>query len=223
MKNTGEQKFNDEHEELILEGVNISRSPSNDYGDLLKEFVNWEQKIKNFLNEYSIDHRKRISFYDYHTVLPLAAGLDIDESIEKLKNRTSEFLKHFSEIRFEDVNKKIVKNDKKSKIFKIELVRREPNNNKTKIIVNENYQMPLEVKLGKYWGSLYELADKGQIANNKDVADYFNNRSDNPLYAKLGYSLTKIVKSDGGARLIPNIKLELIHNKKIIQRQNKLA
>jgi len=139
---------------------------------------------------------------------------------QKIQNLIKEFSKETVE-----KSSKLSMTDKKKQrtIHKIEIVRHENNTNIIKVVVNENYQLPLEVKLGKYWSKLYELAEKNQILNDKAVSDYFNSNLKNPLYAKLGYKQTQILKSDGAARIIPNIIIELITDKKITQRKNKTA
>ena len=79
-------------------------------------------------------------------------------------------------------------------------------------MINEDYQSQLEVPLKRYWTLMYELAKQQQTAWNKGFFDYFNSNPNNPLYAKLGYKKTKILKFDRAARIIPNIIIELIGN-----------
>lgn len=115
-------------------------------------------------------------------------------------------------------------NEKARQIYKIQIVERKFNSGKIKIIVNEDYQSPLEVSRKKYWSILYDIAENNKpVTNNKAVLDYFNSHSKNPLYTSRGYKRTKILKSDGAACIVPNIIIELITEKKFAQRRNKTA
>lgn len=108
-------------------------------------------------------------------------------------------------------------------VYRIECVEHRPNTNKFIVIINENYQSPFEIALGKYWSRMHELAKKQQVAQNKGFFDYFNSNSNNPLYRKLRYKKTQILKYDGAALIVPNIKIGLINNKAFAQRKNKAA
>jgi hypothetical protein len=103
-------------------------------------------------------------------------------------------------------------------IEKIEFVRREQKNNKTKVFVNKDYSLYLEVRLKNSWLKLYQLAEGEDVPFERAVLDYFNSHPDNPLYARLEYKKTKILKSDGEACILPNISLGIITKKKITQR-----
>ena len=106
-------------------------------------------------------------------------------------------------------------------IKKIECVKHKYNSNKIIIIVNGQYNSPLEVKLGDYWAKFYQLAEKQQTENKKGFFDYFNSNSSNPICKKLGYQKSQILKYDGAVRIVPNVIIEIITDKKYSQRKNK--
>lgn len=148
--------------------------------------------------------------------------------IEKLKIFASQVNNHIlaelSKKEVEEKSKTFVANkNKQEKINKIELAIHKTNTDKLEVIVNETYQLPLEVRRGKYWTLLYKLAENQQVANNKSFFDYFNSNPNNPLISRLGYKKTKILKYDGAARLIPNISINLISGKQLSRRRNKTA
>ncbi len=91
------------------------------------------------------------------------------------------------------------------------------------VVINEDYWSVFNVNFGKYWSLLYKLAEKQQIAQNKSFFYYFNSNPNNPLYRNHGYKKTKILKYDGAATIIPNIKIRLITEKTLSQRKNKAA
>lgn len=111
----------------------------------------------------------------------------------------------------------------KAEIEKIEVVKHLSNTGKLKIIVNGNYRSPLEVRLGINWSKFYDLAERKTTLNKKDFLDYFNSQLGNPLYAKLRYKKTQILKSDGAASIVPNIPIEVITENQFTQRKNKAA
>lgn len=174
--------------------------------------------IPGAVAEFEGDQRDKMEYHEgleimrklprYHKFIVDGAKLEKDHGTEKNSNK---------------MQVKEILGEKNTPIHKIEVVRRSPNNRKVKIVVNENYHHPAEFTLGKNWSQFYELAEKGQIVNKKGFFDYFNSNAKNPLYARLGYKPTQILKSDGAARIVPNIPIELITDRKIAQRKKKAA
>jgi hypothetical protein len=85
-----------------------------------------------------------------------------------------------------------------------------------KIYINKNYLNELDFIRKKYWGMLYDLAENQSVDYSKGFFDYFNSNSHNPLYAKHGFVLTKILKQENND-VVPNIEIRLITQKKITQ------
>lgn len=106
-------------------------------------------------------------------------------------------------------------------ITKIECVQHQANNNKLIVIINENYNLPLEVTLRPYWSQFYELAEKQRTTNNRGFYDYFSSNKNNPIFKNKGYKITKLVKKDGAASIVPKISIEIITTKKYNQRKKK--
>ena len=121
-------------------------------------------------------------------------------------------------------NKEINKpNHAEQHIEKIECLRHETNTSKLTVFINGDYQSPLEVKLKKNWTRFYELADKQQVAWYKPFFDYFNSTHGNPIYSRLGYQKTQVLKFDGGVRIIPKVTIAVITRQKFSRRRNKAA
>ena len=88
-----------------------------------------------------------------------------------------------------------------------------------KLHINEDYHLEPNFARGRYWGKMYELAETGSTDWDKAFFDYFNSNKNNPLYARHGLSVTKILKQEGDA-IVPEIKIGLITQKKVTQRRN---
>ena len=106
----------------------------------------------------------------------------------------------------------------KGKVIKIiEILEDKTKLKKITVFINEKYDEGIDFNRRRYWGLLYELAERGQIENNKGFFDYFNSQPLNPLYSTYGYKKTQILKKDGDY-IVANIKLKIITQKKASQR-----
>lgn len=112
--------------------------------------------------------------------------------------------------------------ENKGPIKKLVLVKPK-SGNKFKIVINEDYLSSIYGDRAKpSWDLLFRIAE-GDIAdaeNHKNAIDYFNFNKKCQLYAKTGYSLTKILKVEGGY-ISPAIEMGIITEKAFRQRANK--
>ncbi len=84
------------------------------------------------------------------------------------------------------------------------------------VYVNKEYGNPLKFNRGLYWKKIYELAKEAEVHYDKGFFDYFNSNQNNPLYGKGGFKLTQVLQKNGDY-VVPNIKINLITQKKITQ------
>ena len=108
---------------------------------------------------------------------------------------------------------------KGQEITQLELLKDEGEIKKITVYINVEYNSPKFYNRRKNWGKMYELAKEKQVSYNKGFFDYFNSNLSNPLYAKEGFKVTKILKQESNL-IIPNIKINLITQKKVSQRLN---
>jgi len=120
--------------------------------------------------------------------------------------------------------KSILKNkmdcDILTNINSIDVLEDKTENKKVIIYVNENYSKPIELNRGKYYKQIYNLAKDREINYTKGLYSYFNSNKDNPLYKKYGFLPSVILKKEDNY-IVPNIKINIISQKKINQILNK--
>ena len=114
-------------------------------------------------------------------------------------------------------NKFTLKNGEEIKDIELEIDKTE--NKRIKAYINTSYNNPFYFNRRKYWKKMYELARDKQTSYDKGFSSYFNSNQINPLYSRYGFKLTKILKQDG-LFIEPNIKISLIHPKKVSQQLN---
>jgi hypothetical protein len=154
---------------------------------------------------------------------------DIYEEIEDAKNN---ILENFEYEFIVDINKIKKSTDqsvtsyrhplseiKNAKIKMIDILKDGTKLKKVTIFINTNYAHPKEFLRRKNWGLMYQLAEDQQIPYEKGFLDYFNSNKKNPLYAREGYVVTKILKQEGLA-IVPEIKIGLITQKTVTLRIN---
>lgn len=94
------------------------------------------------------------------------------------------------------------------------------------VVVNDDYKKPIEIKLKKYWQTLYDTAKGVDVCLNekqsKRVVDYFNSNDKNPLYAKWKYVRTRVLGLSGTSIVEGDTKLEVISEQSYARRCNKL-
>jgi len=90
------------------------------------------------------------------------------------------------------------------------------------IYININYEKPETFSRKKNWGAMYELAKEKCIKYDKDILDYFNSNKKNPLYSRLGFKITKILKQESD-EIVPNIEIKIITQNKITRSKLKSA
>jgi len=216
--------------------------------DFLDEIYYELKKISE--EKYTETYKKFFTFYDYQ-VQPMRENehMAIAKKFERIgviydvgifykypdKSEFSVYLipKDFIDFYHEkykttNVDPKINKKNKQSKkskdieITSIEILKDETERNKVTIYININYAHPREYRKGKYWGSMYELARSEGISYHRGFFNYFNSNDNNPLYAGEGFKRTKILKQED-KYIVPNIKIELVTQKAVKQRQLKSA
>lgn len=90
------------------------------------------------------------------------------------------------------------------------------------IYININYENPETFLRKENWSEMYKLAREQYVPYKKAVFDYFNSNKKNPLYSRLGFRVTKILKQENG-EIVPNIEIKLITQKAVTQRKPKSA
>lgn len=95
----------------------------------------------------------------------------------------------------------------------------EKNNGRLEIFVNKNYRdkpiKPYDVRNSSgLWNNILEIARNGYCNYDKDLIKYFNSNNNNPLYKKLGYNKTKILK-DGINGTEAEIEIKIITSEQI--------
>lgn len=130
-----------------------------------------------------------------------------------LKNKTNTIQAIESFLSGISKNKKINQSFKKSDIKKIEILE---SAGRIKVYINKNYSNELDFSRKKYWGKMYDLAENQYTNENVNFLGYFNFNKKNPLYAKYGFNLTKILKIEDHI-IVPIIEISLIKQKKVTQ------
>ncbi len=97
---------------------------------------------------------------------------------------------------------------------------------KYRVVVNDDYDNIIQVgkgKTGSTWKLLWAVATKEPVsaANRKTSFDYLNSNKKCVLYEQTGLKLTKILVTRSG-RILPGIPMEIISDKTLIKRLNKL-
>jgi len=125
---------------------------------------------------------------------------------------------NFDEIT-ENYDREKIENQKTEggEIVKIEIKKEEREYKNITIFINTNYQKPRSYKRGKNWGKMYELAKEHVVTYDKGFFDYFNSNKTNPLYAKEGFKVTKILKQENDT-ITPNVTIKLTTQKAVTQR-----
>lgn len=234
-------------EQLEIEGINIARRSQesdavyyDDLDHLDKVFVDynlWLQRIKDFLIQEKITTENYFFLPD--SVPKMKGGIyghiTNPKSQKLLKNirlETSRRVEKLIELKRKQIKHEqngviINKDTKKPKqktaiggvINKMEFLKDPEKRTRIKVYINENYSNELGFNRGNYWNKLYDLAENQIMDYEKAFFDYFNSNSKNPLYAKYSFTLTKILKVED-KRIVPNIEINLITQKKVTQRSN---
>lgn len=115
--------------------------------------------------------------------------------------------------------KRIITND--NKINEIAIVKPTIDDTRFVIIINQNFDNPLECDLIKQsWNLLFQLATKGEMElddRSKGYLDYFNTNKKCKLYTQTGLAMTKILKINNGF-IKPNIKISAMSEKSYKQK-----
>ena len=199
MKYTG-KKFNNLLEELLLGGVNLTRS-AQDYPELLASYFEWKNKIKGFLNTYRINPKVKYYFYLEETI-PLSAGIEPEKGKLNLKNEVTNLLNHLSQISEQHVGKSINGDWGKEPIIKIEFVSKDiASPGDTDLIINGNYEKLFKINArSKNWAILLKLIrDKigPDYKEAKSFFDYFNGKS-HRLVSRTKYLQSQLLKLKDG-------------------------
>lgn len=141
-------------------------------------------------------------------------------------------LKDFKKEVDEKIKQLSLKDGKNSSRFIKEIICVKPikDNDRFKIVVNDNYLNPIEVDKTRdrgSWDLLYRVAEEGEVYADKDYKNnlgYFNTNRRNKIYTKTKLNLTKVLKQEGDyIRPEDDLKIKSISHKAFMQKKNKTS
>jgi len=104
-------------------------------------------------------------------------------------------------------------------VKKIEVLEDKTGNKRIVIFINTNYKKSIDLSRKKSWENLYKIATDETVFFNKKTKrffDYVNFNKKNRLYAREGYSPTKILKVEDSC-IVANIEIKIITSKQLTQ------
>lgn len=146
--------------------------------------------------------------------------VNIKPKFEENHNRLKAEYGHQTDKPVDASEKKILR---RGYITSLIIVRPKNDGNHYFVVINEDYNNPLEVDKGQdCWRVLFEIAEGNQSLEAdkyKSSIDLFNTNQKCKLYTRTEYNLTKIIKAENGF-IVPAVKIDIITDKALKQRQN---
>jgi len=173
--------------------------------------------IETYLQKNAIDFRLTYNFID-HPERPdgfIMLGRIYAKNLEDIEEKIQELI---DKLNSKNTVRKI-QLKKGQSITQLDLLEDLNEIKRVTVYVNVEYRNPRSYARKGSWGKMYELAKEQRTSFEKSFFDYFNSNSNNPLYAKKEFKVTKILKQEDKI-IIPNIKISLITQKKVTQRLN---
>lgn len=246
-KKTVDKTPNFNIDDLILEGINITRVAQEGdaiYSDnqLLVDEVHrryqlWVINIRNWFGQEGYNARTHplfvhtVNFYRADSVPLMKGGVEYGDPTSPksqllLKNIREEATKKLEHL---DVLIKLIPTKKKraliNNIESIVCAGFEVGEDEFRVIINDSYKKPLLCKSKIFsWKVLYEIAkEKSFDFSSEDkekvenTIDYFNNNKNNKIYSGTHLNLTRILKLEGES-VLPTMSITLITEKEFKKR-----
>ncbi|MCC6323465.1 hypothetical protein IT400_01590 [Candidatus Nomurabacteria bacterium] len=171
-----------------------------------QEVLKWQNLL---LIGFDKEHRKKWGF-DGTPITSEKSVLVVDEK---------KFNKLYT--KYQALDKKVVAKNPLERyggeVQRIDILEDPKRQGRVKIYINENYHKELDFSRNIRWGGLYDLAERKSINHDRNILSYFNSQQTNPLYARHGFTVTKILKVRDG-KIVSNIKIGIITQPKLTRK-----